>query len=109
MSGGPDTVDLVRFGVLGPLAVWTDDGREVTVPESKVRLLLTDLLVHEGQPVSVDRLVDDLWGDRLPGNPLNTLQTKVSSCVRCWTGRSQAAASWSPTSVAAMPCRWIWT
>ncbi|HEX2286138.1 MAG TPA: BTAD domain-containing putative transcriptional regulator [Mycobacterium sp.] len=68
----------MRFGVLGPLAVWTDDGREVSVPEVKVRLLLADLLVHEGRPVSADRLVDDLWGDRLPGNPLNTLQTKVS-------------------------------
>jgi predicted ATPase/DNA-binding SARP family transcriptional activator len=78
LSPGPDTVDTVRFGVLGPLAVWTDDGREVRVPEVKVRLLLADLLVHEGQPVSADRLVDDLWGDRQPGNPLNTLQTKVS-------------------------------
>lgn len=78
MSPGPDTVDTVRFGVLGPLAVWTDDGREVSVPESKVRLLLADLLVHEGRPVPVDRLVDDLWGDQLPGNPLNTLQTKIS-------------------------------
>jgi predicted ATPase/DNA-binding SARP family transcriptional activator/tetratricopeptide (TPR) repeat protein len=78
MSHRPDTVDNVRFGVLGPLAVWTDDGRDVRVPEAKVRLLLADLLLHEGQPVSADRLVDDLWGDRLPSNPLNTLQTKVS-------------------------------
>jgi predicted ATPase/DNA-binding SARP family transcriptional activator len=78
LSLGPDTVDSVRFGVLGPLGVWTADGREISVPEAKVRLLLTDLLVHEGQPVSADRLVEDLWGDRLPGNPLNTLQTKVS-------------------------------
>jgi predicted ATPase/DNA-binding SARP family transcriptional activator len=86
LSPGPDTVDIVRFGVLGPLAVWTDDGREVSVPESKVRLLLADLLVHEGQPVSVDRLVDDLWGDRLPGNPLNTLQTKVSQLRKVLEG-----------------------
>jgi predicted ATPase/DNA-binding SARP family transcriptional activator len=68
----------VHFGVLGPLAVWTDDGRVVGVPEAKVRLLLADLLLHEGQPLSTDRLIDDLWGDRLPGNPRNTLQTKVS-------------------------------
>jgi predicted ATPase/DNA-binding SARP family transcriptional activator len=68
----------VRFGVLGPLAVWTDDGREVRVPEAKVRFLLADLLLSEGQPLSADRLVDDLWGDRSPGNPRNTLQTKVS-------------------------------
>jgi DNA-binding SARP family transcriptional activator len=67
----------VRFGVLGPLAVWTGDGRQISVPEAKVRLLLTYLLLREGQPVSADRLIEALWGDRLPGNPRNTLQTKV--------------------------------
>ncbi len=72
----------MRFGVLGPLAVWTGDGREIRVPEAKVRLLLADLLVQEGRPVSVDRLVDDLWGDRPPGDPRNTLQTKVSQLRR---------------------------
>ncbi|MBE1484833.1 AfsR/SARP family transcriptional regulator [Plantactinospora soyae] len=66
------------FSVLGPLAVLTTDGRPVDVPEAKVRALLADLLVHAGQPVSTDRLVDDLWGDRLPGNPAGALQTKIS-------------------------------
>lgn len=68
----------MRFGVLGPLAVWTTDGRPVRIPERKVRLLLADLLLHNGTPVSVDRLAEDLWGDRQPGNPANTLQTKIS-------------------------------
>jgi predicted ATPase/DNA-binding SARP family transcriptional activator len=68
----------VKFGVLGPLAVWTADGHEVRVPEVKVRMLLAALLVSEGRPVSADRLADDLWGDRPPGNPTNTLQTKIS-------------------------------
>jgi DNA-binding SARP family transcriptional activator len=56
----------VRFGVLGALAVWTDDGRLVEVPEAKVRALLADLLLHLGHPRSADRLIDDLWGDDLP-------------------------------------------
>jgi predicted ATPase/DNA-binding SARP family transcriptional activator len=73
-----DTVADVRFGVLGPLAVWTADGQEVRVPEVKVRTLLAALLVGEGRPVSADRLADVLWGDRPPGNPANTLQTKIS-------------------------------
>lgn len=68
--------------MLGPLAAWTADGREVRVPEAKVRALLADLLVQEGRPIPVDRLADDLWGDRLPGNPGNTLQTKVSQLRR---------------------------
>ncbi|MEV0828502.1 BTAD domain-containing putative transcriptional regulator [Nonomuraea rubra] len=72
----------MRFGVLGPLSVWTDDGRLVRVPEVKVRALLADLLAHEGRPVPADRLAEDLWGDEPPGNPVNTLQTKVSQLRR---------------------------
>ncbi|MFJ6675130.1 BTAD domain-containing putative transcriptional regulator [Actinosynnema sp. NPDC091369] len=72
----------MRFGVLGPLGVWAAGGAAVRVPEAKVRLLLADLLVHEGRPVSADRLAFDLWGDRPPGNPVNTLQTKVSQLRR---------------------------
>ncbi|TDC24725.1 AfsR/SARP family transcriptional regulator [Streptomyces sp. 8K308] len=68
----------MRFGVLGPLAVWTDEGAPVTVPDAKVRALLADLLAHEGAPVPVDRLVDDLWGERPPRNPTSTLQARVS-------------------------------
>ena len=72
----------MRFGVLGPLAVWTSEGKPVRVPEVKVRALLADLLLHEGRAVSAERLLDDLWGERLPGNPGNTLQTKVSQLRR---------------------------
>ncbi|MGW4895613.1 AfsR/SARP family transcriptional regulator [Kitasatospora sp. NPDC004240] len=72
----------MRFEVLGPVTVRTADGAPVPVPEAKVRALLADLLVHHGRPVPVDRLIDDLWGDSPPGNPGNTLQTKVSQLRR---------------------------
>ncbi|MFP3962523.1 BTAD domain-containing putative transcriptional regulator [Actinomadura fulvescens] len=72
----------MRFGVLGPLAVWTADGDPVQVPEAKVRALLADLLVDPGRPVPVDRLAHDLWGDDLPANPANSLQNKVSQLRR---------------------------
>ncbi|MBM7785394.1 BTAD domain-containing putative transcriptional regulator [Tenggerimyces flavus] len=72
----------MRFGVLGPLAAWTADGTPVRVPELKVRALLGDLLAHEGRPAPADRLAFDLWGDEPPGNPTNTLQTKVSQLRR---------------------------
>ncbi|MFJ8558941.1 BTAD domain-containing putative transcriptional regulator [Streptomyces microflavus] len=67
----------MRFGVLGPLAVWTADGRTVRVPELKVRALLALLLAQQGRPVSADRLIDELWGSKLPSNPTGVLQTKV--------------------------------
>ncbi|WP_246259842.1 AfsR/SARP family transcriptional regulator [Streptomyces typhae] len=72
----------MRFGVLGPLAVWTSDGTEVAVPGAKVRALLAHLLVHPGRPVSADRLIDGLWGERLPEHPANALQGKVSQLRR---------------------------
>ncbi|MFE1871719.1 BTAD domain-containing putative transcriptional regulator [Streptomyces sp. NPDC059496] len=72
----------MRFEVLGPLTVRTDEGTPVPVPEAKVRALLGALLVRYGRPVPVDRLIDELWGEDLPGNPGNTLQTKVSQLRR---------------------------
>ncbi|WET81019.1 BTAD domain-containing putative transcriptional regulator [Amycolatopsis sp. QT-25] len=72
----------MRFGVLGPLAVWAADGTLVPVPEVKVRALLAALLARHGEPVSADRLLLDLWGDDQPANPLAALQTKVSRLRR---------------------------
>ncbi|MFD5201826.1 BTAD domain-containing putative transcriptional regulator [Streptomyces sp. NPDC058375] len=72
----------MRFGVLGPLVVGDDEGRDVTVPERKVRALLADLLAHDGGPVSADRLIHDLWGDAPPGKPAGALQAKVSQLRR---------------------------
>ncbi len=72
----------MRFGVLGPLAVWRADGTAIRIPDLKVRALLAGLLVHEGRPVSVEWLAEALWRGRPPGNPVNTLQTKVSQLRR---------------------------
>ncbi|WP_040836722.1 BTAD domain-containing putative transcriptional regulator [Nocardia brevicatena] len=72
----------MRFGVLGPLTVWTDTGTVVPIPGVKVRALLADLLVAPGLPVSADRLVDDIWADDPPGNPAGTLAAKASQLRR---------------------------
>ncbi|MEU8227877.1 BTAD domain-containing putative transcriptional regulator [Kribbella sp. NPDC048915] len=74
----------MRFGVLGPVTAWTDAGTPVVVQGLKVRALLADLLVHEGRPVPADRLIDDLWGAQLPGNPSGTLSAKVSQLRRAF-------------------------
>ncbi|MGB3441948.1 MAG: BTAD domain-containing putative transcriptional regulator [Actinophytocola sp.] len=72
----------MRFGLLGPLAVWTDHGEPVTVPGRKVRALLANLLVNAGRPVSADRLVDDLWGEAAPADPTAALHVRVSQLRR---------------------------
>jgi predicted ATPase/DNA-binding SARP family transcriptional activator len=76
----------VRFGVLGPLAVWTDAGEPVAVPGRKVRALLADLLVHEGRPVPADRLVADLWGDAAPADPGAAVHVRVAQLRRALAG-----------------------
>jgi predicted ATPase/DNA-binding SARP family transcriptional activator len=70
------------FGVLGQVAVWTASGEPVPVPGLKVRALLAVLLVHEGRPVPAARLIDDLWGESLPGDPAGTLSGKVTQLRR---------------------------
>ncbi|WP_166350885.1 BTAD domain-containing putative transcriptional regulator [Phytoactinopolyspora limicola] len=72
----------MRFGVLGPLAVWTAEGRLIRVPEVKVRILLTHLLISNGRVVPADRLIDDMWGANLPANPNGALQTRISQLRR---------------------------
>ncbi|MGP4023373.1 BTAD domain-containing putative transcriptional regulator [Actinomadura sp. 3N407] len=72
----------MRFGVLGPVAVWTTGGEPVPVPGRKVRALLAVLLAHEGRPVPAARLIDALWGENLPGDPAGTLSGKVTQLRR---------------------------
>ncbi|TGZ03379.1 AfsR/SARP family transcriptional regulator, partial [Streptomyces rhizosphaericola] len=62
--------------------MWDGEGREIRVPEAKVRALLADLLANDGGPVSADRLIHDLWGDAPPGKPAGALQAKVSQLRR---------------------------
>jgi predicted ATPase/DNA-binding SARP family transcriptional activator len=81
----------MRFGVLGPVTAWTDAGTPVTIQGLKVRALLADLLVHEGRPVPADRLIDDLWGSDLPGNPSGTLSAKVSQLRRAFEDAEQGS------------------
>ncbi len=84
----------MRFGVLGTVTAWTDDGQAVRLPDRKVRALLADLLLHAGRPVAAAAIIDDLWGDELPVNPTATLQTRVSQLRRHSTTPSRVPATW---------------
>lgn len=68
----------MRFGVLGPLTVWTDQGEQVVIPAGQVRTVLAVLLVHRGRSVSTDRLIEILWPRRVPRDAAAALQVKVS-------------------------------
>lgn len=65
-----------RFGVLGPF-VFERDGRVVPIASGRQRALLT-LLLAESAPLSRDRLIDELWGERPPVSSVSALHVHLS-------------------------------
>jgi LuxR family transcriptional regulator, maltose regulon positive regulatory protein len=57
-------------------------GVPVPVRGVKQRALLALLALQRGQPVSADRLIDVLWGDRHAANPANALQAQIGQLRR---------------------------
>jgi DNA-binding SARP family transcriptional activator/DNA polymerase III delta prime subunit len=71
----------VQFRVLGPLQV-LDGQRPVDIGPPKQRAVLAVLLLATGRVVSVDRLVDAVWGDDAPGSATASLQAYISNLRR---------------------------
>ena len=67
---------VTEFRLLGPLEVATN-GRTLQIGSQKQRALLALLLVHSGEVLSTDRLVDELWGERPPKTATASLQNLV--------------------------------
>jgi class 3 adenylate cyclase/DNA-binding SARP family transcriptional activator/pimeloyl-ACP methyl ester carboxylesterase len=67
----------MQFRLLGPVEVRHGD-RLVTLAAGKQRALLADLLLNANRAVPQARLVDDLWGDRVPETAVKALQVYVS-------------------------------
>ena len=67
----------MQFGVLGAIEA-RRDGESLPLGGPKQRALLAFLLLHANQPVSRDRLVDALWGDRPPPRANATLDGYLS-------------------------------
>src|SRR5262249_45373733 len=68
---------LMQFRVLGPLEV-VRDGGAVDVRGSKRRSVLALLVLHANEVVRRDRLIEELWGERVPANAAGALQNHVS-------------------------------
>ena len=51
---------IVEFRVLGLLQVFAN-GRPVTIGRGKESALLALLLVNSNQPLSIERVIDELW------------------------------------------------
>src|SRR5439155_16997392 len=74
---GATTGGAVEFRVLGPLEV-VEDGRPVPLDRRRLRALLAFLLLHATEPVSSDRLIDEVWGPDPPKTAATSLQNYVS-------------------------------
>jgi DNA-binding SARP family transcriptional activator/DNA-binding beta-propeller fold protein YncE len=71
----------VLFRILGPLSV-LDGDREVVLGGVKQRSLLALLVVSRNEAVSLDRLIDLLWGERPPDTAAKTIQVYISRLRR---------------------------
>ena len=68
---------MLEFRILGPLEV-LDDGLPVSLGGRNQRAVLALLLLHANEPVSTERLVDQLWGEHPPRTATTSLQNSVS-------------------------------
>ena len=57
-------------------------GVAIPVRGAKQRALLALLALNRGNPVSADRLIDQLWGDGQTANPANALQAQPAAWSR---------------------------
>ena len=68
----------MEFRLLGPLELVDDGGRVIELPAGKPRALLALLLLETRRVVSVDRIVDTLWGEWAPATAANLVQGYAS-------------------------------
>jgi len=71
----------VEFRILGSMEV-LDGARRVELPSGRGRSLLALLTLHAGEPVSSDRLIDELWGGDPPATAATVVQGLVSRLRR---------------------------
>ncbi|MFJ9729375.1 BTAD domain-containing putative transcriptional regulator [Streptomyces sp. NPDC101209] len=70
MSGG------IQFSVLGPVRLIKGDVEEAA-GQPRQCAVLASLLLRAGSPVSLSRLVEDVWGDEAPASAVGSVRTYV--------------------------------
>jgi YVTN family beta-propeller protein len=78
------------FRVLGPLEVRDGDGNAIELGGRQQRLVLAMLLVHRNEVVSIDRLIDVVWGERPPRGAAKNVQIHISRLRRALDGNARS-------------------
>ncbi len=66
----------VQFSVLGPVRLHKQ-GVEEAAGQPRQCAVLASLLLRAGRPVSLSRLVEDVWGDEAPASAVGSVRTYV--------------------------------
>lgn len=77
---------VMEFRLLGPLEV-VSSGDQIAVTAARQQAVLAYMLLEAGRVVSVDRIVDVLWGDRPPKTARSQVQITVSGLRQRLGGR----------------------
>ncbi|MEV6559472.1 BTAD domain-containing putative transcriptional regulator [Nocardia sp. NPDC051756] len=80
----------IRYGVLGSFTAWCDD-REIELGPAKQQAVLAALLLEMNRPVSVNAIIDGVWGEHPPSDARNGVQTYVSRLRRVLAPRRRVA------------------
>ena len=80
------------FRVLGPVEARAE-GRPLALAGARQRALLAVLLLRAGEPVSRERVIADLWGERPPDGAVKTVQAVVSRLRRALGGEAARLVS----------------
>jgi predicted ATPase/DNA-binding SARP family transcriptional activator len=75
----------MEFRILGPLEV-LDEGRRLALGGSKPRALLALLLLHSGETLGAERLIDELWGGRPPAKSLRVHVSRLRRALTAGRG-----------------------
>jgi DNA-binding SARP family transcriptional activator len=82
----------IEFQVLGPTEAWRA-GKPIPLSGARRRTLVTRLLLDAGRSISVETLLEDVWGDEAPPAAMATLQSHLSQLRKVLGDRLQRTST----------------
>ncbi|HEX5403467.1 MAG TPA: BTAD domain-containing putative transcriptional regulator [Pseudonocardiaceae bacterium] len=71
----------MEFRVLGPLEIWAG-GNQLHLPGAKRQIVLSSLLLADGKPVPLSKLIDSVWNGAAPTTADKQIRNAISDLRR---------------------------